>query len=360
MAGSLLLILAFSLPVQAQESETLHWRWPEYGLAFDYPADWVPQAQDNFEFILASPTNSFVGLQASPLTDDENIDSVFDEIAGNLNAEITSFELDGVDARSLFIPGEGDGLQARLIGYTTESGTMVLLLFGGSPSEWEAFEPQINALLDSIVISRLKLNTDELDNMLTESFKADETLRLGNADAPVTIVEVIDFSCPHCANYSISIERIIQDYVLPGNAQLTLKLVTFVGQELSEVAVQAEYCAASLGFGWQMHGLLFDIHVNEGSANFTPEFLNEAVAERLDVDTEAFTACLADGTYAHLLEQEQDIIDEYNVTGTPSILFAAGDETPDYIRTTGDEPVRGGVRLIRVYEYLDELLGTDS
>lgn len=112
--------------------------------------------------------------------------------------------------------------------------------------------------------------------------------RLGRADAPVKIVEYIDYKCPVCAAASTSVvPALIEDYIRPGKASIELRPLSFIGPD-SERGALAGLAAAQQDKMWQFTELMLR---NQGDEN--REWITDAVvsgaAEAAGLDTGAFT-----------------------------------------------------------------------
>ena len=63
---------------------------------------------------------------------------------------------------------------------------------------------------------------------------------IGDPSAPIHVVTVSDYACPHCQDYhDTDVPRFIEDYVLTGQATFGLVLTTGTGQLSPEPASQA-------------------------------------------------------------------------------------------------------------------------
>lgn len=124
--------------------------------------------------------------------------------------------------------------------------------------------------------------------------------KLGYDDAPVKLIQYEDFQCSHCLAYTEHVEPwLVVEYVTAGLLQIEFRHLPVVGQESVTAAVGAT-CAAEQDRMFQYANRLFakqafaeltedGFRVDHGS--FSEEGLIE-VAERLELDVEAFTACL--------------------------------------------------------------------
>lgn len=149
---------------------------------------------------------------------------------------------------------------------------------------------------------------------------------LGEPDAPVTIVEYSDFSCPHCYNLSGPMEQIVEDYVREGDARVVFKPITFVNPPYSRPAAQAAICAGYQGKFWEMHNQLWALYEGTGPGAYTPGQLNR-MAQALALDMAEYEQCYGSSDVEAQIEAVLTEAGERGVTGTPTI-FVNGQEVP--------------------------------
>lgn len=141
---------------------------------------------------------------------------------------------------------------------------------------------------------------------------------MGDPDAPVKVVEFSDFLCPYCRQFFLQTEQpLVEDYVATGKVYFVYRtLGDWLGPE-SQASAEAVYCAGDQGRFWEYHDLLF---ANQGNGSFSPDRLR-AFAQALDLDEEAFSACLSGAKYRD--QVRQDLADglQAGVRGTPSFLI---------------------------------------
>ncbi len=345
----LVLALVMPLTVQAQEAEVSVMRWPEANLQFEYPANLNLLSADGFEFVLADDGGNFLGLQLGAV--ENSLEELFAGFSENFGSEIEDVELSGTPAYSVQIPKDQQGRDGRVLGYAVDEKVVALLVMVGQPDWLEA-----NAsIVESVVITPVEIDHAVLNEQFSTSFEADQVLRLGSPDAPLKMVEVLDFSCPHCVDYGDSVTRIIQEYVNSGQMQLEFRFVTFVGDEASVLATTAQYCAAEQGLGWDMHEAILAGYREESIQFYTIPSL-VAVMDELGGEVGAFSTCLEDQPYADIIERDAQLTAEYGVESTPSILFAKADEAPQFLQTPNGENWRGAIQLYFLYEQIESLL----
>lgn len=155
-----------------------------------------------------------------------------------------------------------------------------------------------------------------------------EGMTLGAPDAPVTLVEWGDYQCPGCAIFAREVEpRLIAEYVEPGLATFEFRNFSFLGEE-SFRAAEAVACAADQGASWAYHDTLYLNQRGENQNAYSDARLKE-MARVLDLDTEAFNACLDSGEKRAEVEQSAANAREQGVTATPT-LFVNGVKIDDW------------------------------
>jgi protein-disulfide isomerase len=142
----------------------------------------------------------------------------------------------------------------------------------------------------------------------------------GDPDAPVTILEFSDFRCPFCGRYATETEpRIQEQYIDEGLVRIGYRHAAYQGEQ-SMWAAEASECAADQDAFWPYYDYLVEKLAIEGDRNFTRERL-KSFAEELDLNTEAFNACMESEQYADLVLNETAAAQSIGVRGTPTFLI---------------------------------------
>jgi len=142
---------------------------------------------------------------------------------------------------------------------------------------------------------------------------------LGDANAPVTVVEYADFQCPICKRAETSIvSQIERDYVQQGKVKIEFRMFPFLGQESFDGAQAAE-AARDQGKFWEYHDALFNAQGAENSGAFSYDRL-VALAQQVGLDVPAFEAALSGNVYLAAVQQEADAARAAGITSTPTFF----------------------------------------
>jgi protein-disulfide isomerase len=139
----------------------------------------------------------------------------------------------------------------------------------------------------------------------------------GDPEAPVTIIEFSDFRCHFCDVFADEAgQQIDATYIDEGLVRLGYHHAAYQGEQ-ALWAAEASECAAAQDAFWAYHDYLFEV---AGERDFSRENL-KAFAGELDLDTEAFDACMESGEYAEVVLGETARAQTIGVRGTPSFLI---------------------------------------
>jgi protein-disulfide isomerase len=144
---------------------------------------------------------------------------------------------------------------------------------------------------------------------------------LGQADAPVTLVDYSDYRCPHCGDFTNkTLPRLIDEYVRTGKVRLVHKDMAILGEQ-SVLAAMAAQCANDQGRFWEYFFFLFDrVHSADRPLDLTRDRLKEFAAQ-LGLDTQQFGQCLDQNKYAQKVETERAEGQQRGVQGTPTFFL---------------------------------------
>jgi len=170
----------------------------------------------------------------------------------------------------------------------------------------------------------------ELDQITLAAGEGDEAvdtssvieMTLGNADAPVEVIEYASYTCPHCATFHTGgvFDQIKENYVDTGKVKFVYREVYFdkYGMWASLIA----RCEPTRFFG--ITDLLY-----EGQRDWARAGSDAAIAEELrkigllaGIDGETLDSCLSDGDKLRtLVTWFQENATRHNVRSTPSFVI---------------------------------------
>ncbi len=140
----------------------------------------------------------------------------------------------------------------------------------------------------------------------------------GNTDAEVVVVEFSDFQCPYCRRHTEETQPILDEqFVDTDQVMWVFKHFPLDIHPQAPMAGAAAECAGAQGLFWEMEELLF-ANTQSWSVSDPTEALTE-IAGQLDLDMDAFEACLADEASLALVESDRAEGAAF-VRGTPTFI----------------------------------------
>ncbi|MBI5928884.1 MAG: thioredoxin domain-containing protein [Chloroflexi bacterium] len=346
----------------AQTSEGGVWTWHEWGLEMTYPAGWQGILTDApFVFVIAGPADEsghgpYVAVQAGAYDTSKTFREFMEELTAADNVTLSDIIFGGIEG--VGFETTNDANSSRFVAIPYPEGQVMLVGEIAATEEWDTWSPVMDEIIASAIIAPLELDEAALNEQMQASIEATGLMTVGDPEAPLWVAEFMDFSCPHCFEYTGTMDRLVQDYVVTGKAQFTLAVLDFVGGPASTLAAKYQICGAKLGVGWTMHNLIFAAYGKDqaGRNAYTEENLAAVVeAAELDIDQEALTACLADEATAAIITSNLAWADAVEVNSTPNVLVGTTRDDVKYL-SAGGQDLKGGYPLYYIYPALDTLL----
>ncbi len=147
------------------------------------------------------------------------------------------------------------------------------------------------------------------------TFELDGVPRVGDPDAPVTVVEFADARGHHCARLTPPMVEAVTDGPLAGKVQLYLKVFPLRSNPHAKEAGLAFLAACELGGFWD-----FVLHAYAHFDDFTVED-QPAWAAAMGLDPERFEALVADAELTQRLVASKKEGLEHGVKSTPSFFI---------------------------------------
>jgi protein-disulfide isomerase len=140
----------------------------------------------------------------------------------------------------------------------------------------------------------------------------------GAADAPVTIVEFIDYQCPYCQGFAKeTFPKLKAHYIDTGKVRYVARDFPLSKHSRARPAAIAAACAREQGRFWEMHDALLTAAGQLTEADFRRH------AEALGLDLPEFDACRAEERHGAQLDAAFAAARAVGVSGTPGFLVGA-------------------------------------
>ncbi len=133
----------------------------------------------------------------------------------------------------------------------------------------------------------------------------------GDENASIVFAEYSDFECPFCGKAQPTLEQLKGEH---SGVKFLYRHFPLSFHPYAQKAGEASECAAIQGKFWEMHDKLY-----ENSDALGVEKLKEYAAE-LELDTQAFDACLDNGDTAQMLQDQFAEGSSIGIRGTPGFL----------------------------------------
>ena len=152
----------------------------------------------------------------------------------------------------------------------------------------------------------------------------DAAIRIGDPDAPVTIIEYTDYQCPFCQRHVLqTMPAITSELIDTGRVQYVIKDFPLDSLHAdARIAAAAARCAADQDSYLPMHDVIFTKQSTWSGA--TPDgaiAIMTRFAEEIGLDTAVFTDCLQSGKYDDIVQQNLEEGAGFGVTGTPAFFI---------------------------------------
>ena len=149
-------------------------------------------------------------------------------------------------------------------------------------------------------------------------------IRLGERDAPATLVEIADLQCPFCAQYSVeALPTIVRDYVRTGKLDYELHFRSFLGRD-SVRAAGAAAAAAEQDLMYQFADVFYRNQGPENSDYADDDFMRMVARGVEGLDVEAVVAAADDPLGEPAVRRGEQFARDLGSTSTPDFYIRQG------------------------------------
>lgn len=137
---------------------------------------------------------------------------------------------------------------------------------------------------------------------------------LGDENAPVTIYEFSDFSCPYCrALATQTMPQVIEEYVNTGKAKIVFKY--FPTHAQAEAAHKVAFCLNQQNLFWKFQDLAFT------NDNLNDLDKMKTLALSVNANSTKLDSCLSSTNFALEFQKNINMAKENNLKGTPTLVI---------------------------------------
>jgi len=157
---------------------------------------------------------------------------------------------------------------------------------------------------------------------------------LGNADAPVTLVEFSDYECPFCKRHAdTTLPEIVKNYVDTGKVKVVFRdLPLSFHEPMASKAANAANCVreqkGDIAY-FKFHDLWYTNTAANGQG-VSEDKMND-YAKQAGADLTSFTKCVTDGKYNEEIKADLADATKYGASATPSF----------FVGKSGDKEIEG-------------------
>lgn len=172
---------------------------------------------------------------------------------------------------------------------------------------------------------------------------------MGQADAPITIVEFSDFQCPYCARHvQQTLPQLKEEFVATGKVRYAAGDFPLPSHAQAFNGSVAAHCAGEQDKFWEMSHKLFE-HFREFNEESLPGYAGE-----LGLDVAKFEECFGSGRHDEGINKRKAAGSSANVTGTPMFLLGYTDEDGTEFKPV--DAIRGAHPFPEFQRKIEELL----
>ena len=144
---------------------------------------------------------------------------------------------------------------------------------------------------------------------------------VGDADAPVEIIEYADFECLACrVSWVLTVQDVKQRLVATGQVRYAFRDFPLNSHVNARPAHHAAACAAEQGMFQQMHDKLFETQA-EWTGRSGAETRFQRYAGDIGVDLGQYEACMEEGRYRGRIQASMEGGVALGVNSTPSFII---------------------------------------
>ncbi|TCS96696.1 DsbA family protein [Hazenella coriacea] len=143
---------------------------------------------------------------------------------------------------------------------------------------------------------------------------------LGDANAPVKIMEFGDYRCPSCKLFNDEVyPQLKKEYIDTGKVQFTFVNFQFMNDSFQAGEAGEAIFKQNPEAFWKYHHLMYANQENHPAGSWTHEFIIDFVKKEIpEVNVEQLSKDLKDGTYKAVVEKDNQLARKVPVESVPA------------------------------------------
>lgn len=163
-----------------------------------------------------------------------------------------------------------------------------------------------------------KYNKDTAISANADNGNFDEIV-MGDANAPITVIEYADYQCPACGRYKQVFQGLVNDY--PGKVKLIFRNFILPSHTDARAASGVALAAQRQGKFWQVHAQLFERQAEWSGAGEKRTDIFEDIAKKAGMDLDKFHADLKSDEIAKKIKFDMELGKAHNLSATPTLII---------------------------------------
>lgn len=176
------------------------------------------------------------------------------------------------------------------------------------------------------------------NEVTAEMLAAEPYMVIGDVDAPVTLYEWTDFTCPFCGVFNRdTLPMIISEYIDTGKVKVEVHDVTYIGPQAEDAAVAAR--AAGLQDHYLEYLLaVYKLGENDNKPDLNPDTLF-ALADEVGLDINKFEKEFGSDNLRAEVQMSTQLAQSLGITGVPFFVIANTGSLENMVSLNGAQPI---------------------
>lgn len=148
----------------------------------------------------------------------------------------------------------------------------------------------------------------------------------GSADAPITVVEYLDFECEACRVYHTIIKQLSEEY--KDKIRFVVRYFPLPGHKNSMTSAIAAEATGKQGKFWEMYDVLYEKQKDWGEKQAADSSLFDVYATQIGLDVNKYKSDIKSQDIKDRINRDKESAISLEIQGTPT-FFINGEKIPN-------------------------------